>query len=176
MQRRSREAGLPRPCRRVAVSCSTQESVDPNFIACGFTLVSSFRPSMPALVSPIGLDLPLETLLDWCRASQCLNIEVPAGPLHPGMRCMRQCDSFPGSAVPAGSPLARNVFSGLDPGVAIRSSRFLVLHDQIRSCQVTRIVKRLAPEGFVLRISGIEEIVVLDPVIAGGHSLHRANR
>ena len=60
--------------------------------------------------------------------------------------------------------------------VAIRGLRPLVLDEKIGPRQVTGNGKRLSPEGFVLRISGMEEIVVLDSVIAGGHSLHRANR
>src|SRR2546430_13829777 len=65
---------------------------------------------------------------------------------------------------------------GGDPLGGAHGPRSLVLDEKICSCQVTGSGKRLSPEGFVLRISGIEEIVVLDSIIARGHSLHRADR
>src|SRR2546427_12873021 len=99
----------------------------------------------------------------------------PAGPLSPHGRWWLYCGSFCGSPIPARHGCTESLLRG-ELQERELGLRILVLNEKIGPRQVTGSGKRLSPEGFVLGISGMEEIVVLDSVVAGGHSLHRPNR
>src|SRR5256885_3274937 len=111
-------------------------------------------------------DGPVDQWKIACFASRKPWVQIPAGPRPPHGRRWRRCGSFRGSSVPAGPPLRGPSSRRWILGVPIRGMRFLVLDEKIGPCQVTGSGKRLSPERLIFGISGIDEIVVLDSVIA----------